>query len=73
MDTANMTSWNKTELDLLAEGEGIPKDIAKKLAEHKYFYPDSLLRQQLNNWYGVLQICFGDKSLVARKALDKSC
>ncbi len=23
-----MTSWKKTELDLSAEGEGIPKDIA---------------------------------------------
>jgi hypothetical protein len=60
IDAANMTSWNKTELDILAEGGGTPKDIAKKLAESKFFYPESthLLRHQLNNWYSVLQICF---------------
>jgi len=69
-DAANMLSCNKTELDILDEGEGIPKDMAKKLAENKFTYPDSthLLRHQFNNWYGVLQICFGEKSLVAREA-----
>jgi hypothetical protein len=68
-DAANMSSCNKTELDLLDEGEGIPKDIAKKLAENKFHYPHSthLLRHQLNNWYGVLQVCFGDKSLLAKE------
>lgn len=70
MDAAQMTSCNKTELDILDEGEGIPKDIARKLAENKFNYPDTthLLRHQLNNWYGILQICFGDKSIVAREA-----
>jgi hypothetical protein len=56
MGALNMTFWNKTE-DILAEGEGIPKDTAKKLSETKFFYPETthLLRHQLNNWYGVLQ------------------
>jgi hypothetical protein len=32
IDAANMGSYNKTELDLLqSEGEGIPKDMVKKL------------------------------------------
>jgi hypothetical protein len=68
-DAANMSSCNKTELDILDEGEGIPKDMAKKLAENKFHFPHSthLLRHQLNNWYGVLQVCFGDKSLLAKE------
>jgi len=41
MDATNMTLWNKTELGILAEGEGIPKEIAKKLAENKFFYPET--------------------------------
>jgi hypothetical protein len=28
----------------------------------------TLLRHQFNNWLGILQICFGDKSLLAREA-----
>jgi len=69
-DAANMSSCNKTELDILDEGEGIPKDMAKKLAENKFHFPHSthLLRHQLNNWYGVLQVCFGDKSFLAKEA-----
>jgi hypothetical protein len=69
-DASNMTSCNKTELDILEDGQGIPVAMAKKLAENKFFAPSSthLLRHQLNNWYGILQICFGDKSLVAREA-----
>jgi hypothetical protein len=69
-DAANMSSCNKTELDILEDGHGIPLAIAKKLAENKFHAPVStnLLRHQFNNWYGVLQICFGDKSLVAREA-----
>jgi len=63
MDAANMTSCNMTELDILDEGEGIPKDIGKKLDENKFNYSDAthLLCHQFNNWYGVLQICFGIK------------
>ena len=69
MDAAKMSSCNKKELDILDEGEGIPKDMAKKLAENKFHYPNSthLLRHQMNNWYGVLQVCFGDKSLLAKE------
>jgi hypothetical protein len=37
MDAAHMSSYNKTKLDLLqSEGEGIPKEIVKKLAENKF-------------------------------------
>jgi hypothetical protein len=70
MDAANMTSCNKTELDILEDGAGVPLAVAKKLAENKFHYPHStyLLRHQLNNWYGILQICFGEKSLVAKEA-----
>ncbi len=69
-DATNMTSFNKTELDILEDGHGIPLALAKKLAENKFHAPVStnLLRHQFNNWYGILQICFGDKSLVAREA-----
>jgi hypothetical protein len=69
-DAANMSLFNKTELDILDDGNGIPLAIAKKLVDDKFHTPPSthLLRHQLNNWYGILQICFGDKSLVAREA-----
>ncbi len=69
-DAANMSSCNKTELDILEDGHGIPLAIAKKLAENKFHAPQTthLLRHQLNNWYGIIQVCFGDKSLVAREA-----
>jgi hypothetical protein len=70
MDAANMTSVNKTELDILEDGQGIPLAMAKKLSKNKFHAPltTHLLRYQFNNLYGILQICFGDKSLVARKA-----
>jgi hypothetical protein len=69
-DAANMTSCNKTELDILEDGLGIPLAIAKKLSENKFHAPSTtyLLRHQFNNWYGILQICFGNKSLIAREA-----
>jgi hypothetical protein len=71
MDAANMSSYNRTELDLLqSEGEGIPKEIVKKLAENKFRYPYTThhLRHQFNNWFGVLQVCFGERSLVSKEA-----
>jgi len=69
-DAAHITSCNKTELDILEDGIGIPLAIAKKLAENKFPAPNStyLLRHQLNNWYGILQICFGNKPLVVKEA-----
>jgi len=50
-DAANMTSCNKTELDILEDGAGVPLVVAKKLAENKFHYPHStyLLCHQLNN------------------------
>jgi len=40
LDAALMTNFNHTELDLLqSEGEGIPKDIMKKLSESKFKTP----------------------------------
>jgi hypothetical protein len=71
IDAANMSSYNNTELDLLqSEGEGIPKEIVKKLAENKFKYPlcTHHLRHQFNNWYGVLQVCFGANSIVAKES-----
>jgi hypothetical protein len=35
-DAANMGSCNKTELDTMDDGQGIPLAIAKKLAENKF-------------------------------------
>jgi len=35
-DASNMSSCNKTELDILEDGHGIPLAIAKKLAENKF-------------------------------------
>ncbi len=66
LDAAQMTNFNQTELDLLqSEGEGIPKEIVKKLSENKFKTPTSthLLRHQFNNWYGLFQIIFGQKAL----------
>jgi hypothetical protein len=63
MDAANISSYNKTKLDLLqSEGEGIPKEMVKKLAENKFHYPCTThhLCHQFNNWFGVLQVCFGE-------------
>jgi hypothetical protein len=49
-----MTSWNKTGLDVSAERQRIPKDIAKKKSENNIFYPEGthLLRYQINNGTG---------------------
>jgi len=38
-DAANMGSCNKTELDTMDDGQGIPLAIAKKLAENKFHVP----------------------------------
>jgi hypothetical protein len=66
LDAALMMNFNQTELDLLqSEGEGIPKDIMKKLLENKFKTPTTthLLQHQFNNWYGLFQIIFGTKAL----------
>jgi hypothetical protein len=71
MDAASMSSYNRTKLDLLqSEGEGIPKEIVRKLAENKFCTPDNThhLRHWFNKWFGVLQVCFGDRSLVAKES-----
>jgi hypothetical protein len=42
IDAANMGSYNKIELDLLqSEGEGIPKEMVKKLAENRFKFPST--------------------------------
>jgi hypothetical protein len=68
IDAAQMSCFNQTELDLLqSEGEGIPKEIVKKLSENKFKAPKNThhLRHQFNNWYGILQICFGPQALLS--------
>ncbi len=58
MDAAHISCFNQTELELLqSEGEGIPKDIVKKLSENRFKTPQTtdLLRHQFNNWFGILQ------------------
>jgi hypothetical protein len=71
IEAANMANYNKLELEvLLTKGDSIPKDLAKKLTESKAKCPDSThqLRHQLNNWYGMLQICFGKDALITKEA-----
>ncbi len=71
IDAANLSSYNKTELDLLqSEEEGIPKEMVKKLAENNFKHPSTShhLHHQFNNWYGILQICFGEHSLISKEA-----
>jgi hypothetical protein len=73
IDAANISCLNQTELELLqTEGEDIPKDIVKKLSENKFKSPTSthLIRHQFNNWYGVLQLCFGKKALIMIEAKE---
>jgi hypothetical protein len=76
IEAANMGSYNKTDLDLLqSEGEGIPKEMVKKLAKNKFKYPSVThhLFHQFNNWYGILQVCFGEQALVAKEARAWIC
>jgi hypothetical protein len=71
IDAVNMGSYNKTELNLLqSEGEGIPKEMVKKLADNKFKFPSVMhpLHHQFNNWYGVLQVCFGEGAIIAKEA-----
>jgi hypothetical protein len=71
MEAANMSNYNKIELEiLLTKGDSIPKEVAKKLTENKAKCPDNThhLRHQLNNWYGMLQICFGKEALIMKEA-----
>ncbi len=73
MDAAHMSCFNQTELELIpSEGEGIPKDIMKKLSENRFKTPHDthLLRHQFNNWFGLLQIYFGTKALVTLEAKE---
>ncbi len=71
IDAVNMGSYNKTELNLLqSEGEGIPKEMVKKLADNKFKFPSVMhpLYHQFYNWYGVLQVCFGEGAIIAKEA-----
>jgi hypothetical protein len=68
MDAADPPTYNKTKIDLQqSEGEDIPKEIVKKLAGDKFWTPDTThhLHHQFNNWLSFLQVCFGERSLVA--------
>jgi hypothetical protein len=71
IDAANLNSYNKTGLDLLqSEGEGIPKEMVKELTKNKFKFPTVThhLHHQFNNWYGLLQVCFGEGALIAKEA-----
>jgi hypothetical protein len=48
------------------------KDVVKKLSKYKFRSPTNthLLCHQFNNWYGVLQICFGPKALITLEAKE---
>ncbi len=58
-----------------SEGEGIPKEMVKKLAKNKFKYTSVThhLCHQFNNWYGILQVCFGEQALVAKEAQAWIC
>jgi len=68
-----MGSYNMTELDLLqSEGDRLPKEMVKKLAETKFKFPTVMhhLCHQFNNWYGVLQVCFSEAAIIAKEARE---
>jgi hypothetical protein len=70
IDAANMANYKKIELEiLLMKGDGIPKEIAKKLPENKAKCPETThhLCYQFYNWYGMLQICFGKEALIMKE------
>jgi len=70
-EASNMANYNKIELDLLlTKGDSVPKEVTRKLSENKAKCPESShhLRHQFNNWYGMLQICFGKNALVTKEA-----
>jgi hypothetical protein len=71
IEDSNMSNFNKIDIDiLLAKGDSVPKDVAKKLQENKSKCPETThhLRHQLNNWYELLQICFGKDVLITKEA-----
>jgi len=71
IEATNMANYNKIKLDiLLTKGDGVPKDVAKKLSENKAKCPETThrLRHQLKNWYGILQFFFGKSALITREA-----
>jgi len=71
IEDVNMSNFNKIDVDiLLSKGDSVPKDVAKRLQETKSKCPESTpyLRHQLNNWYGMLQICFGKDALITKEA-----
>jgi hypothetical protein len=71
IEDSNMSNFNKIDVDiLLAKGDSVPKDVAKKLQENKSKCPETThhLRHQLNNWYELLQICFGKDVLITKEA-----
>jgi hypothetical protein len=72
-DASHLSCFNQTELELLqSEGEGIPKEVVKKLSENKFKSPSNthLLCHQFNNWYGILQICFSTKALITQEVKE---
>jgi hypothetical protein len=71
IEAMNMANFIKIELDiLLTKGDNIPSHVAKKFPENKAKCPKTThhLRHQLNNWYGMLQICFGKNALITKEA-----
>ena len=73
IDTANMSSKQQNNLDLLIlDREGLDKEIADRLVKDNFKIPSNShqLRHQLNNWAGILQLIFGADMKISLKALE---
>jgi hypothetical protein len=72
-NTSQLSCFNQIEFNLFqSEGDSIPKDVVKKLSENKIKSPLNThpICLQFNNWYGVLQICFGPKALIMEEVKE---
>jgi hypothetical protein len=56
----------------MSDGDGLFLEVVDKLLKDRFEVPTSTVkaRHHAHNWYMILQICFGEKSLLALKAKD---
>ena len=69
-DAANSDSQHQIKLDLLAsDGEGLSKEMVDSLLKDNCSIPYNFhrLRNQMNNWLGVIGIVFGPKCLIVKE------
>jgi hypothetical protein len=54
----------------MSDGDGLSKDVVDTLLKNRFEIPTSTPKTQhhSNNWFFLLSICFGGKSLLAKEA-----